>query len=152
MTAPASDGPSQRFNVVYAVSNSKLASVESSARSGAATVPCTLEPPSATIPELGSSDEDNKIPDCAPALDPMRMFGLLTPSTLRAAQKEGIQMVEDTIPNILAVDAQLKELEIAIRRARKFLGKATEREEKETLERMGNATLEDSAEEEIVIA
>lgn len=82
----------------------------------------------------------------------MRMFGLLTPSTLRAAQKEGIQMVEDTIPNILAVDAQLKELEIAIRRARKFLGKATEREEKETLERMGNATLEDSAEEEIVIA
>jgi hypothetical protein len=60
--------------------------------------------------------------------DPLRMFGLLTPRTLREAQRESIRMVEDTVPKLLSVDAEMKEVEIRIRRARKWKAKAEAKE------------------------
>jgi len=56
------------------------------------------------------------------------MFGLLTPLTLRTAQKEGIQLVEDLIPKLVILDGKMKEVEISVRRGRKFLGRAREME------------------------
>jgi coiled-coil domain-containing protein 115 len=56
--------------------------------------------------------------------DPLRMFGILTPQSLRMAQKEAIEMVEGIIPKLVSIDAEMKEVEIQVRRARKFRGKA----------------------------
>ena len=56
--------------------------------------------------------------------DPIRMFGILTPQALRLAQKEAIQMVEDIVPKLVSIDAEMKEVEIKIRRARKHRAKA----------------------------
>ncbi|KAE8454141.1 hypothetical protein EG329_005065 [Mollisiaceae sp. DMI_Dod_QoI] len=66
--------------------------------------------------------------------DPIRMFGLLTPETLRKAQAEAIDMVEKTIPQICRLDAEMMEVEIKIRRARKHRAKVEEKEQKEILE------------------
>jgi hypothetical protein len=56
--------------------------------------------------------------------DPLRMFGILTPQALRLAQGEAIKMVEEIVPKLVQVDAEMKEVEIKIRRARKFRAKA----------------------------
>jgi hypothetical protein len=56
--------------------------------------------------------------------DPLRMFGILTPQSLRTAQKEAVEMVEGIIPRLVSIDAEMKEVEIQVRRARKFRAKA----------------------------
>jgi len=56
--------------------------------------------------------------------DPLRMFGILTPQSLRTAQKDAIEMVKVIIPKLVSIDAEMKEVEIQVRRARKFRGKA----------------------------
>jgi hypothetical protein len=65
--------------------------------------------------------------------DPIRMFGYSIPSALKAAQVEAIKMVESSIPQICAVNAEMMEVEIKIRRARKQRVKAEEKELKERL-------------------
>ena len=60
--------------------------------------------------------------------DPLRMFGLLTPPTLREAQRESVTMVEEILPKLVSVDAEMKEVEIRIRRARKWKSKAEVKE------------------------
>jgi len=56
--------------------------------------------------------------------DPIRMFGILTPQALRLAQGGAIMMVEDVVPKLVSIDAEMKEVEIKIRRARKQRAKA----------------------------
>ncbi|KAN0095790.1 hypothetical protein V8E51_016501 [Hyaloscypha variabilis] len=56
--------------------------------------------------------------------DPIRMFGILTPQALRLAQGGAIKMVEDVVPKLVSIDAEMKEVEIKIRRARKQRSKA----------------------------
>jgi coiled-coil domain-containing protein 115 len=55
--------------------------------------------------------------------DPIRMFGILTPQALRLAQGGAIKMVEEIIPKLVSIDAEMKEVEIKIRRARKHRAK-----------------------------
>lgn len=43
--------------------------------------------------------------------DPLSWFGVLVPSSLRAAQSDFKQVVEETIPQLASVLAQLKEVE-----------------------------------------
>jgi len=52
-------------------------------------------------------------------IDPIRMFAVLPPPTLRSAQKDAVNMVS-TIPKLVSVDQEMKEIEIRIRRARKY--------------------------------
>jgi hypothetical protein len=52
------------------------------------------------------------------------MFGILTPQALRIAQGRAVKMVEDIIPQLVSVNAEMKEVEIQIRRARKHKAKA----------------------------
>lgn len=60
----------------------------------------------------------------AKAKDPIRMFGILNiPTSLRTAQSEAVNLVE-IVPQLVTVDAQMKEIEIQIRRARKHRIKA----------------------------
>ncbi|KAI1804406.1 hypothetical protein F4811DRAFT_520496 [Daldinia bambusicola] len=56
--------------------------------------------------------------------DPLRWFGLLTPMPLRQAQAQSIQAVEQVIPRIVSVNAQMANVEIQVRRARKKRAKA----------------------------
>lgn len=65
------------------------------------------------------------------AKDPIRMFGLLTPGALKKAQADAIRMVEKAIPELCRVNAEMLEVEIKIRRARKYRAKAEEKELKE---------------------
>jgi hypothetical protein len=62
--------------------------------------------------------------------DPLRMFGILIPQALRLAQGGAIKMVEEIVPKLV------KEVEIKIRRARKFRAKAEAAEETVVGERM----------------
>ncbi|KAI1771339.1 hypothetical protein F4818DRAFT_210747 [Hypoxylon cercidicola] len=56
--------------------------------------------------------------------DPLRWFGLLTPQPLRQAQAQSVEAVEQAIPKLASVDAQMAQVEIEIRRARKKRAKA----------------------------
>ncbi|KAI0999421.1 hypothetical protein K3495_g8774 [Podosphaera aphanis] len=55
----------------------------------------------------------------SPSRNPMNMFGILVPKELRLAQEASIKIVQDIIPYILTLDAEMKQLEIKIRRERK---------------------------------
>ena len=69
---------------------------------------------------------DNADEEKSPAKpkDPIRMFGILTPKALRLAQGGAIKMVEEIVPELVSIDAEMKEVEIKIRRARKNRAKA----------------------------
>lgn len=56
--------------------------------------------------------------------DPLRWFGLLTPMALRQAQAQSLQAVEQVIPRLVSVDAEMAQVEIEVRRARKKRAKA----------------------------
>jgi hypothetical protein len=67
----------------------------------------------------GDAEEKERRPK-----DPICMFGILTPQALRLAQAGAIKMVEEIVPKLVEVDAEMKEMEIKIRRARKHRAKA----------------------------
>ncbi|RYP61819.1 hypothetical protein DL769_007544 [Monosporascus sp. CRB-8-3] len=56
--------------------------------------------------------------------DPLRWFGLLTPMALRQAQAQSIRAVEQVIPRLVSVNAEMARVEIEVRRARKKRAKA----------------------------
>jgi hypothetical protein len=55
------------------------------------------------------------------------MFGILVPAALRSAQSSAVTMVEKVIPQLASVDAEMREMEIRIRRARKYYKRDVER-------------------------
>lgn len=55
--------------------------------------------------------------------DPLRWFGVLVPQPLRAAQSSFISAVDDSIPNVMNIRQQLRQLEIDIGRTRKAIKK-----------------------------
>jgi hypothetical protein len=87
----------------------------------------------------GDAEEKGRRPK-----DPIRMFGILTPQALRLAQGGAIRMVEEIVPELVSVDAEMKEVEIKIRRARKQRTKA------EALEMSGPATSAEKRREGVV--
>ncbi|PTB36508.1 uncharacterized protein TrAFT101_010391 [Trichoderma asperellum] len=56
--------------------------------------------------------------------NPLHWFGLLAPQPLRTAQMLSIQAVEEAIPRLVAVNAEMEHVEIEIRRAKKKRAKA----------------------------
>ncbi|APA14942.1 predicted protein [Sclerotinia sclerotiorum 1980 UF-70] len=61
--------------------------------------------------------------------DPLRMFGLFTPQALKNTQGDSIKMM-DVIPKLVTTEKAMEDLEIRIRRARKYRGKAEMEEKK----------------------
>lgn len=61
--------------------------------------------------------------------DPILMFGIFSPPELKAAQTNSIGMVEDIIPQVLTIDEEMKDLEIKIRRAKKYRAKEQAKED-----------------------
>lgn len=82
--------------------------------------------------------EENK--KAAKSNDPLRWFGLLTPMPLRHAQARSIETIEQVIPRIASVSAEMFNLEIEVRRARKKRAKAEAAERKEKHARAGGET------------
>jgi hypothetical protein len=83
--------------------------------------------------DLGHGEEEHKDardekaveqPIRKPHRDPLKWFGLITPSTLRQAQTQSVQAVEDIIPRLVSINIQMTEVEIEVRRARKKRTKA----------------------------
>ncbi|EQL00193.1 hypothetical protein G6O67_006191 [Ophiocordyceps sinensis] len=58
-------------------------------------------------------------PPTKTAKDPLRWFGLLAPAALRRAQSLSVEMVEQVIPRLASVHAEMLSVEIEVRRARK---------------------------------
>lgn len=57
--------------------------------------------------------------------DPIRMFAVLPPQALRTAQTDAVKML-DVVPRLVEVDSEMKEVEIRVRRARKYLSKVVD--------------------------
>ncbi|KAK3375279.1 hypothetical protein B0H63DRAFT_273999 [Podospora didyma] len=71
-----------------------------------------------------------------PSSDPLRWFGFLTPMPLRLAQGQAIQAVEELIPRLASVSAEMADVEVEVRRARKKRIKANAAEEKKRRQQM----------------
>lgn len=56
--------------------------------------------------------------------DPLRWFGILTPMPLRQAQSKSIHVVEHIVPRLATLNAEMADVEIRVRRARKKRAKA----------------------------
>ena len=63
--------------------------------------------------------------------DPLRWFGLLVPMPLRQAQGQAIQAIEEVVPKLVSVNAEMAAVEIEVRRARKRRAKAEMAAEKD---------------------
>lgn len=82
-------------------------------------------------PTLRSTDMRNakiRNPDTekemeAPVKDPLRWFGILVPSTLRASQSSFKSVVTEIVPYLVNVSNEMKGLEVEIRRTRKKIRK-----------------------------
>ncbi|OAA65728.1 hypothetical protein SPI_02515 [Niveomyces insectorum RCEF 264] len=59
-----------------------------------------------------------------PPRDPLRWFGVLTPMALRQAQQEAVQVVDNIVPQLASLSAEMAAVEIAVRRARKKRARA----------------------------
>jgi hypothetical protein len=62
--------------------------------------------------------------------NPLHWFGLFAPIPLRTAQTQSVQAVEDIIPKLVSVSAEMLTVEIEVRRARKRRAKAEAAEKK----------------------
>lgn len=76
-------------------------------------------------------EEGKKSASIKPKKNPLHWFGLFAPMPLRTAQTQSIQAVEEIIPRLVTVNAEMLNLEIEVRRARKRRAKATAAAEKE---------------------
>ncbi|KAG6007937.1 hypothetical protein E4U21_005298 [Claviceps maximensis] len=74
--------------------------------------------------EKNMKNEEDKPPTHKREHDPLRWFGILTPPPLRAAQTHAVEAVEEVIPQLVSVAAEMEYLEIEVRRARKKRDKA----------------------------
>lgn len=79
--------------------------------------PCSLEKPAV-------NEEPEKQESPAP-VDPIRWFGLMAPMSLRQAQAQSIRAVDEIVPRLATIAAEMAEVEIEVRRARKRRAKAT---------------------------
>ncbi|KAH7349458.1 hypothetical protein B0T11DRAFT_131291 [Plectosphaerella cucumerina] len=70
-------------------------------------------------PEPDAPETEGEAPAKPKSKDPLRWFGILAPQPLRQAQANAIHAVDTLIPRLATVDAEMKHVEIQIRRARK---------------------------------
>ena len=67
------------------------------------------------------SASDEKLP-----IDPLRWFGILVPSALRATQTSFTAAVEGPVPELINIVAELRKLENEIRKTRKTIKKSSQ--------------------------
>ncbi|KAK7754194.1 hypothetical protein SLS62_003771 [Diatrype stigma] len=72
----------------------------------------------------GAEQKPKKQTQTRSSKDPLRWFGLLAPLALRQAQAQSVQAVEEVVPRLASIDAEMAQVEIEVRRARKKRAKA----------------------------
>jgi hypothetical protein len=72
----------------------------------------------------GDEGEGGKREGKSKLKDPLRWFGILTPLPLRQAQKLAVESVEEVVPRLATVSAEMAAVELEVRRARKRRAKA----------------------------
>lgn len=77
--------------------------------------------------------------------DPIRWFGVLVPPALREAQSRAVEAVEDVIPRLASVQAEMAHVEIEVRRARKKRAKASGGEKKQAATNTAQAAVSASS-------
>lgn len=82
------------------------------------------EPEEPVADETDGEDGAEKKKPVKKSKDPLRWFGVLTPQALRSAQASSVKAVQDIIPKLVSVNAQMLDVEIEVRRARKKRAKA----------------------------
>lgn len=87
-----------------------------------------------TSPESGDEAKDDAA--VSKPKDPLRWFGVLTPLPLRQAQGQAVQTIEQVIPRLASVNAEMEDIEIQVRRARKKRAKAEIAAKKEEVQAM----------------
>ncbi|KJR85876.1 uncharacterized protein SPSK_09831 [Sporothrix schenckii 1099-18] len=63
--------------------------------------------------------------------DPLQWFGVLTPMALRQAQQEAIEVIDNIVPRLAALSAEMAAVEIEVRRARKKRARAVVSQQKD---------------------
>lgn len=108
-----------------------------------ASAPTTEE----ALDENEDAGEDAKKQPVAAAAtgDPIRWFGVLVPPALREAQSRAVEAVEDVIPRLASVQAEMAHVEIEVRRARKKRAKASGGEKKQAATNTAQATVSASS-------
>jgi len=81
-------------------------------------VPNADTEPSSSDPTSSSNQKNEKHRP-----DPIYMFGVLVPQALRQAQGSFVKAVVGSVPRLVELDGEMRELEIEIRRTRKMLAK-----------------------------
>ncbi|KAG8161799.1 hypothetical protein KVR01_008786 [Diaporthe batatas] len=71
------------------------------------------------VPAGSDTAESEAGPKKQNARDPLRWFGVLTPLSLRQTQACAVEAVDQVIPRLATLSAEMQDLEIQVRRARK---------------------------------
>lgn len=69
-------------------------------------------------------DDEKKKEEPSKPVNPLRWFGILAPMPLRNAQGLSVETIEQVVPRLVTVNAEMLNLEIEVRRARKKRAKA----------------------------
>lgn len=77
------------------------------------------DPPPPAEEEAAAAAESEAGPKKQNARDPLRWFGVLTPLSLRQTQACAAEAVEQVVPRLASLSAEMQDLEIQVRRARK---------------------------------
>ncbi len=95
--------------------------------------------------KVTSEEEETKVSaGLRKGKDPIRMFGILTPQSLRMAQGDAIKLVQEIVPRLLNIDAEMKQTEIQIRRAKKQRAKAEALEKRDNDTSSGVVSIQDA--------
>ncbi|POS76850.1 hypothetical protein DHEL01_v204761 [Diaporthe helianthi] len=71
------------------------------------------------VPAGTDTAESEAGPKKQNARDPLRWFGVLTPLSLRQTQASAAEAVDQVVPRLASLSAEMQDLEIQVRRARK---------------------------------
>lgn len=77
------------------------------------------DPPRPAEGEEAAAAEGEAGPKKQNARDPLRWFGVLTPLSLRQTQACAAEAVDEVVPRLASLSAEMQDLEIQVRRARK---------------------------------
>ncbi|KAG5743016.1 hypothetical protein H9Q69_003355 [Fusarium xylarioides] len=113
--------PSPTFSIFPAPKEDNVADKEENSSAEKSDDASTVEAKEATIP-TEKKRKQNK--------NPLQWFGLFAPMPLRTAQKHSLKAVEEIIPRLVSVNAEMLHVEIEVRRARKRRAKAEAAEKK----------------------
>ncbi|KAL6850990.1 hypothetical protein ACO1O0_008116 [Amphichorda felina] len=95
-----------------------------------------------------AANGDEKKEEPSKPVNPLRWFGILAPMPLRNAQGLSVETIEQVVPRLVTVNAEMLNLEIEVRRARKKRAKTEQQKSKteaaaletESTERQNTAT------------